>query len=501
MNYMRQYGFKMQYPLYFSRHLGASLFVVFMAATLSGCATDRHLTSTLKPLDLTQLPAGKAFQPASYTEPTITISQWWQVWQDPQLNQLMSMLNETAPSIQLAQARLDRALSFSDLSHANRQLQGGISASMTADRYPDHYTYPDTYAGKTGATGNILATLRWRLDFWGKWKALDQAAALKVNAAGFAVDEARLSLQIAIASHYMQWYAAEQYQHNQLQQRQVLQRLIEIAQLKRRAGLTEQSSVLQAQLNLSNLERQLPNIQQQIQRHQHAISALLGQTPAFLTQFSSPKLQPRASLNAMPSVPLHWVGQRPDVVMHRQIVEANARFTDAARASFYPDIDLSAVMGLQSLGLNHLFKAGSRSLAIGPALNLPVFEQGRLRAELKGTIADYDESVAKYNQSLINAIQQVADDLNQLQSAEKQVVISTQALSHAQQLLHIKTQLVHKGLATQQVRLAAELVQLERAADLIQADQQIVLAQIALTGSLGGQWAFSVTPSKAKKYD
>ncbi|TCM68690.1 NodT family efflux transporter outer membrane factor (OMF) lipoprotein [Acinetobacter calcoaceticus] len=500
MNYLRHLDAKFKPRCTELARFTPTLLLVLMLSGLSGCASDGQLKSYSKTLDLAQLQAGQALKMGTAADHASKL-EWWQSFNDPQLNQLMAMLGENAPSIQIAQARLDRAMSMTDLSRADRQIDVTATGSMTADRYPDHYTYPDTYAGKTGSSGSILGSMRWHLDLWGKWKALEDSARFNTHAAGLQMDDARIILESAIASSYVQWHAAEQQLQNQRQQRNILQRLIEIEQQKRRAGLTEHSRVIQVQLNLTALDAQLPLTLHQIQRQKHAIAALLGQTPAFSAHLTPPQLKLQADIANVSTLPLAWVGRRPDVAAGRQMVLAHERATDAARTSFYPDVDLTAMVGLQSLGLDHLLKAGSRSMVIGPALNLPLFEQNRLRARLRGEIADYDLAVAQYNQSLINAIQNVVDDLDQVQTATQQRQIVRSSLQHSQQLHRIKTQLIHKGLATQQAGLTAELNQMDRAAALIQADQSVALAQIALTRSLGGQWAFSNNRIKVKQHD
>lgn len=467
--------------------ISASLLMIVL---LSGCATGNHIVAKQHMLDLDQMDTGATFstEPTQYSNDHLA---WWTIWQDPQLNRLMQLVDAHPPNLEIVQARFDRALALSDLSETNRQIQGGISATATADRYPDHATYPDNYAGKTGSSGNILMSLRWHLDLWGKWKALNQASVSNINAAAFAMKEAQLSLQTAIASNYVQWYMANQLLDNQQRQIDILQRLVDINMRKRDAGLATTSMVIQAQLRLSSQQQVLPEIQRRVHLYRHTIALLLGQTPAYSENWSHPQLKLNPELKVMAPLPLNWIGQRPDIQLKRQNLNAMLSVTDAARASFYPDIDLTAVMGLQSLDLNYLLKASSRTAAIGPAINLPIFEQNRLRAELKSKVADYDEAIAQYNQNLLIAIKQTTDNLQQLKATAQQRSLGMQSVNASIALKKIQHELLKKGLSMQQDELFAELDQMKKTADLIQMNQQMIMTQIELTQSLGGYWAFS----------
>lgn len=462
----------------------------FMVVLLSGCATGNHIVAKQRVLNLDQMNVGTDFT-ARQTQHSNDHMAWWTTWQDPQLNRLMQLIDGNPPSLEIAQARFDRALALLDLSQTNRQVQGGVSAAATADRYPDHSTYPDTYAGKTGSSGNLLLSLSWHLDFWGKWKALNQANASNIDAAEFAIQDAQLSLHTAIASNYLQWYMTNELVNNQRRHISILKRLVELTKQKRNAGLATNSMVIQAQLNLLTQQKALPELQRKVHLYRHTIATLLGQPPSYADNWSAPQLRLKPELKVITPLPLNWIGQRPDIQLKRKNLEAMLSMTEVARASFYPDIDLTAVVGLQSLGLDYLFRAGSRTAAIGPAINLPIFEQNRLRAELKSKVADYDEAIAQYNQNLLIAIQQTTDHLQQLNTATQQRVLSVQSANASSELRNIQRELLKKGLSTQQDELLAELNQLEKAVDLIQINQQMTMTQIKLTHSLGGYWAFS----------
>lgn len=133
-----------------------------------------------------------------------------------------------------------------------------------------------------------------------------------------------------------------------------------------------------------------------------------------------PSSQPTDAAALPDALPLSLVCRRPDIVASRWRVEAAQGDIESARAQFYPNINLSAFTGFSTLALDRVLDAGSRIVGIGSAIRLPVFEGGRLRAQLKGRVAGYDNTVASYNQTLTDALRDVADQVRSLRAAEAQ---------------------------------------------------------------------------------
>lgn len=173
------------------------------------------------------------------------------------------------------------------------------------------------------------------------------------------------------------------------------------------------------------------------------IAALLGQGPDRGRQIPRPTLLPSADVTLPDQLPLALLGRRPDIVASRWSVEAAQGETASAKAAFYPNINLTAFAGLSSLGLSSLLESGSRIVGVGPAISLPLFDGGRLRAQLKGKFAAYDGAVATYNQTLTAALQEVADQVQSLHAIEAQIrhqQSAAQAAAHALQLAQQRQQ-------------------------------------------------------------
>jgi len=185
-------------------------------------------------------------------------------------------------------------------------------------------------------------------------------------------------------------------------------------------------------------------------------------------------------------VPADLLGRRADISAARWRVEAASSDAKSAKAAFYPNINLSAFVGLSSLGLDNLFKSSSRQMGIGPALTLPIFDQGALRANLRGKTADIDAAVESYNAAVIDAVHDVADQLSSIQSIARQQAEQERAQASVESAYDLATQRYKAGLGTYLTVLNAEtsvLAQRRLAADL---KARSLDSQVALIRALGG---------------
>jgi NodT family efflux transporter outer membrane factor (OMF) lipoprotein len=183
---------------------------------------------------------------------------------------------------------------------------------------------------------------------------------------------------------------------------------------------------------------------------------------------------------------LNLIGRRPDLVSARLRAEAASSRIRAAKAAYYPNISLSALIGLQSLGLNRLIDSGSTYGSVGPAFSLPIFDRPRLNGQLRGARAAYDQAVANYDDSLITALKEVTDAADSMRALAGRRAQATAALTAAQNAYGIAKQRFEGGLSTYLDVLTAEDAVLDRrrvAADL---EARGFTLDVALVRALGG---------------
>lgn len=417
---------------------------------------------------------------------------WWRAWGDARLDRLVAQALADQPSLHAAAARAQRAAALAG------QVQGasGPQATLGADLTEQHYTakglVPAPVAGHRWTSANLQVGASWSPDFFGRHAAELQAALGQQQAAALDLAAARL----AVAQQVVRGYVALA---RLLDQRALLdaqgarrQQALALVRERAQAGLDTALDVRQAEQPVPELGQQAAALDEQIALARHQLAAWSGQAPDALAG-----LQPSLAALRGHAVPAHLgadlLGRRPDVQAARWRVEAAGQDVAAARAQFYPDVNLSAFVGLNALGLDRLIDWDARQYGVGPALRLPVFDGGRLQAQLQGREAERATAVAQYNAAVLDAVREAADALATLQSldAQQQAQARTQAAAQAQ--LGLARQRFEAGLHGRLPVLGAEqnLLQQQRAALDLQARR--LDAQAALARALGGGWGPAAT--------
>src|SRR5205814_4524225 len=229
----------------------------------------------------------------------------------------------------------------------------------------------------------------------------------------------RLVLSSAVAGVYVQLARSHDQldlARRELADREAVQRL---TSERVRAGLDSKLELKQVETSVPAARVRVAQVEEQIALARSQLAALLGKGPDRGLAIERPSL--RAARVALPSrVPADLLGRRPDVVASRRRAEAAARDIASAKAQFYPDVNLSALIGAQSVTLSKLLEPGSAIPSFGAAIRLPILDGGRLRGSLAARDADYDVAVEQYNQTLADALREVVDQLTSLRSVEVQ---------------------------------------------------------------------------------
>lgn len=465
--------------------------VLFLSAagglTLSACAAGNDIRPVRTPRDVTTLQPG-AMIAAAATRGTGASDHdhWWQSYGDPQLDMLVSAVAEGAPPIDAALARLARASAELGVVRSGRLPRVTGSASTSGAYFPDHATWPEPYAGGTGSEGALRADIRYRFDFWGKRREAALAAGARLSGSGEEVHDAILLLQTALVEAYAGLDA--DYRVRDLAEA-ALERHRDIVGLlvqRERAGLATDIDAVEEREAVASARAEIARLDGEIARNRYRIAALLGRDPAFAEGLERPALRLGPDPAPMSTIPAELLGYRPDIAAARAGVEAAAHDVGVARAAFYPDIDLTAFAGLQSLGLGHLLRAGSAIAGIGPALTLPIFEGRRLRAELQGRTADYDAAVSRYNMALTTALQQVADAVATLNAEQARKAEAEAAATHWRHVLGLQRLREARGLSSAVDKLRTETALLRSERAVIEAASRRTIGQTSLVRALGG---------------
>jgi NodT family efflux transporter outer membrane factor (OMF) lipoprotein len=460
-----------------------------LVMALVGCASPSGIDASAK----LAAPATLGADAAAPVAPLA--ADWWRGFEDPVLDDLIARATSGNPSLRIAAARSARAAANVSAADAARAPLVTGSGDATRQRFSENSLYPPPLAGSVQNTATLQLNGYWELDLFGRNRAQLEAAigaeraAIAAEPASIAsADAARVLLAVNVARTYVQLARL-------VEQRDVLQRAL--AQREETYSLTNQrvSAGLDTAVELRQSEGLRPETRQQIEATdeqiaftRHALAALLAEPPQRFETLA-PKLSSLRPVAIPAVVPADLVGRRADVVAARWRVEAAAGDVAAQRAQFYPNVNLIAFVGLSSLGLERLIGTGSEQYGIGPAISLPIFDAGRLRAGLRGRTADLDGAVESYNGTLIEAIHDVADQISSTQSVVRQQREQDAAQASAEAAYDLATQRYRAGIASYLTVLAAEtnvIAQRRLTTDL---RARAIDSQMLLVRALGGGYA------------
>ncbi|NML48569.1 efflux transporter outer membrane subunit [Ramlibacter sp. G-1-2-2] len=448
------------------------------ALVLAGCANFSGIEPQAKLRDA-------AVPHASSASVATLAPDWWKEFGDARLDALVDEALAGNPNLGVAQARLRRAQSTIESARSADSPQLTGQADAMRQRFTEHGLYPAPLAGSIKDTGTLQLNGSWELDFFGKNKAALQAALGAARASEADVAAARILLASNVARSYFQLVRVQEQlavAHRTLEQRD---QQLKLVQQRLQAGLDTNLELRQAEGGLPEARQQIEALQEQAQVAHNALAALVGRddVPAV---GGVPALHAIPTAPALSALPADLLGRRPDIAAARWRVEAAGEDIKNAKAQFYPNINLVGFIGLNSLGLGKLLDMGSEQWGFGPAIRLPIFDGGRLRANLKGKTADLDVAIESYNGAVLDAIHESGDAIAAVQSVARQQVEQKQAEAAAEGAYDIAVQRYKAGLGTYLNVLSAETTVLQQRRLGVDLAARALDARVSLYRALGG---------------
>jgi len=427
---------------------GAACAAALLGA-LSGCATPPDLGPRPRPAAAQAFATARSFQAPAAAWPA---ERWWTAYGDRQLDGLIEEALAGAPSLAMAAARLRQAEALAEQAGAANKPQIGLQGQVQASARKLSADLPAPLSGLTRWDRHVQSSsalqLDLQLDFFGRNRAALAAATSAAEAARAEQAAARLQLSTAVASAYAD---LSRLCADRAAAEAVLRLRLDSARLVRQrlqSGVEGEGPALQADSELAQARADLAQAQGAVVRARHQLAVLVGKGPDRGLDIA----EPQRPLLAPPGLPetlaLDLVGRRPDLAAARLRAEAAARRIDAARADFYPNINLTALLSYQTLGLSSLGGVGLAQAGLGPAVSLPIFSGGRLEGAYRGARGEYDEAVALYDQTLIAALGETADVVADRQTLEAQLRETRAALAAAEAAYALARQRYQGGLAS-----------------------------------------------------
>lgn len=470
--------------------------LLLAALALAGCASlgpDYTQPETRTPAGWSRL--DPATQPLMSADAPTDLGQWWKNLNDPLLTGLIDEALQSNLDLREAQSRLRQARAQRTVAVSARY--PGVDASGSASR---SRSSEETGSGTTRNHFSAGFDASWEIDVFGGTRRGVEAAEADLAASESSLQNARVSLAAEVASNYIELRALQARlgiaRGNLVSQSETLQ----IAAWRAQAGLASSQDVAQARSNREQTRAQLPVLETSLAETGHTLDILLGRTPGTLHA----RLAETGPLPSVPEkiavgIPADTLRQRPDVRAAERALAAETARVGVAEAARYPSFKLSGSIGLEALKLGALGNSGAAASSLLAGITAPVFNAGRLRAQVEIQDAVREQAQVAYEKSVLSALQDVENALVALSRNHQRVEALSNAAASARVAAELARQRYNAGLIDFQSVLDTERTLLSSEDSLASARASHVQALIRLYKALGGGWSPEAVNSQAGK--
>jgi NodT family efflux transporter outer membrane factor (OMF) lipoprotein len=461
--------------------------VSVVGLALSACATLPDLGAAPNPKGADNYASAGSLVAPEVAWPS---DAWWSAYADPQLTALIEAALIGSPSLAQAQARIAKAEAAYGETHATQLPTLEFDGSLAEVKESLNQGFPSQFAQFLprgyNSSGYLAVKFGYEFDFWGKNRAAVAAAASEVRAAQAEAAEARLALSSGMALAYAD--LGRLFAERDVAERsaQVKEETAGLVSRRVENGLDTHAELKQAEAGAPAARAQIAAVDEEIAHTRNRIAALMGAGPDRGMAIERPAAVQVKAFGLPGKLAADLLGRRPDLVAARWRAEAAAKRVGVARAQFYPNINLAAYIGQQALFANLLFKSSSQIGSVGPAVTLPIFEGGRLRAQIRGARADYDDAVASYEATLIQALEELADTAASERALAVRLKESRTALAADEEAYKLTRLRYEGGLANYQSVLLAEDAVLQARVIVADLDSRAFTLDVQLVQALGG---------------
>jgi outer membrane protein, multidrug efflux system len=415
---------------------------------------------------------------------------WWEIFGDSALNQVETDAVAANQDLKAASARFDEARASADVVFSG--LFPRVSAGAAATRQHDSKNRPLSNTGNAAGQGftynnfTVPFNFGYELDLWGRLRQEVESAHSRMEADSADLEVARLGVAAEAAADYFAIRCLDAEKALLLKAIDVYSKSLELVRNRRAGGLVSDLDVAQAETILKTTQAQLTANELQRVRFQNALAVLVGKNPSAFRMAENPVSMAPPSIPA--GVPSELLERRPDIAAaERRMAGANANI-GVAKAAFFPTVSLGGGGGVQSVSTATLFNLPSALWALGASLAMPLFEGGKLRANVRQAKAGYEETVAHYRQIVLSAFAEVENNLAAQTLLRRQYDEELSALQSANKQLQIAVNQYRAGLSTYLNVANAETTQLGLQRALVSLCGEQFVTAIGLVKSIGGSW-------------
>jgi NodT family efflux transporter outer membrane factor (OMF) lipoprotein len=473
-----------------------------MLALLSGCAAgpDYVRPAAEVPASYKEIQGWKKAQPKDH----LIREAWWEIFNDPYLNDLEEQVNLSNQNIAVAEAQLRQARALVRISQAGYFPTVTIGASYTRSlnssgaggsvRGSTSSLSSSGGSGSSAATSDyvLLGAVSWEPDLWGRIRRTVESSRASAQASAADLEATRLLVQAELAQNYFQLRTLDA--QKQLLDATVIafQKFLDLTKNRYARGVASRADVLQAETQLKTTQAQAIDVGVLRAQLEHAIALLVGK-PASV--FSIPFSPMTLILPEIPAgLPSELLERRPDIASaERRMAAANAQI-GVAVAAYYPAITLNASGGFAGSNLSDWLKWPSRFWSVGASISEIVFEGGLRHAQTAQARAAYDATVASYRETVLTGFQEVEDNLAALRILQEEAQVQEEAVKAAQQTVTVTTNQYKSGTVSSLNVIVAQAAALNSEITALNIFGRRMVAAVILVKALGGGWNTS-TPS------
>jgi len=473
---------------------GQRLAVLALSGVLAACAVPPA------PRAAAPLKTGEALgdvQGLSGDAADFPADRWWTAYGDAGLDALIEEALAKSPDMALAAARIRAADAASERAGGTLLPTLTVDGAVGGNKQSYNLGIPAQFVPKgVIETGKLSATLGLNLDLWGRNRAALAAARGEAQAARVDAAQARLMLASGIALSWGNLAQLTASRDLALRSVDALSGIERLTGERVRAGIDNRADHELATARRAGAEQALAALNELIALERNRLAALIGAGPDRAERLPVPAPDLSRTAGVPANLAANLLGRRPDIVAARLRAEAAAARVTSARRAFYPDINLAAVAGLQSLGLDQLFASGSTFANFGPAISLPIFDGARLTSNYNAVEAGYDEAVARYDQTLLGALREVADALDSRRALAERLLAARTAARSATEAARLARLRHGQGIANLLQVLSAEDAALANQRALAELEARAFLLDVTLVRALGGGFTAPATDTE-----
>jgi len=416
---------------------------------------------------------------------------WWQCYGDQQLDALEAKIDSQNQTLAEAAAAYDQARAFAQKAESGLYPEIGFGGTLSRNRQSAQR--PLRSRGQPGYFGSntIDAQADFELDLWGKVHDAVTAGKEEAQASAADLETVRLSLHGELANDYLSLRGLDEEAKLLDDAVVAYGKALDLVQSRFKGAVASGVDVAQAETQLDSAKASISDVASRRAVLEHAIASLIGEpAPAF----SLPQSAAPVALPSIPAgLPSTLLERRPDIAAAEREVAAANEEIGVAKAAFYPSLSLNLLGGFQSTGLN-LLSLPESFWTIGPTVSLPLFEGGLRRAELAGAKAAYDAAGARYRATVLDAFQDVEDNLALLHWLGQSVLDEDQATAAAKRSLDLALTLYRDGAESYLEVVTAQTAALDAERAALDLRTRRLEASVGLIKALGGGWSAAELP-------